>query len=100
MKALVEQSGRVAQIEADGDEFPVHKSLSWVDCAGTVTTEHTYDGAVFDAPVVPDPPTYDEMRRRNYPPIGDQLDALYHAAVFPDAMAAEIKKIKDAYAKD
>jgi hypothetical protein len=42
---------------------------------------------------------YDEMRRRKYPSIGDQLDALYHAGVFPDAMAAEIKKIKDAYAK-
>ena len=61
MKALVEQSGRVAQIEADGDEFPVHKSLSWVDCDGTVTTEHTYDGAVFVAPVVPDPPTALEL---------------------------------------
>ena len=42
---------------------------------------------------------YDEMRRRKYPSIGDQLDALYHAGVFPDAMATEIKKIKDAYAK-
>ncbi len=42
---------------------------------------------------------YDEMRRRKYPSIGDQLDALYHAGVFPDAMAAEIKKVKDAYAK-
>ena len=98
MKALI-QGGRVAQIVADADEFPVHKDLVWVDCNNTVTTEHTYDGASFVAPVVPDPPTYDEMRRRNYPPIGDQLDALYHAGVFPDAMAAEIKKIKDAYAK-
>ena len=43
--------------------------------------------------------SYDEMRRRKYPSIGDQLDALYHAGVFPDAMAAEIKKVKDAYAK-
>jgi len=43
--------------------------------------------------------SYDEMRRRKYPSIGDQLDALYHAGVFPDAMAAKIKKVKDAYAK-
>lgn len=43
--------------------------------------------------------SYDEMRRRKYPTIGDQLDALYHAGVFPDAMTAEIKKVKDAYAK-
>ena len=42
---------------------------------------------------------YDEMRRRKYPAIGDQLDALYHAGVFPDAMAAQIKAVKDAYEK-
>ena len=42
---------------------------------------------------------YDEMRRRKYPSIGDQLDALYHAGVFPDAMAAQIKAVKDAYEK-
>ncbi len=98
MKALIELNGRVAQIVADADKFPVHKDLVWVDCDGTITTEHTYDGASFVAPVSYTP-TYSEMRRKNYPSIGDQLDALYHAGVFPDAMAAEIKKVKDAYAK-
>ena len=34
-----------------------------------------------------------------YPPIGDQLDALYHAGVFPAAMTASIKAIKDKYPK-
>jgi len=42
---------------------------------------------------------YDEMRRRNYPTIGDQLDALYHAGIFPDAMADQIKAVKDANPK-
>lgn len=36
-------------------------------------------------------------RKNNYPPIGDQLDALYHAGVFPAEMAAKIKAVKDAY---
>lgn len=34
-------------------------------------------------------------RNRVYPPIGDQLDALYHGGVFPSDMAAKIKKVKD-----
>ena len=45
------------------------------------------------------PHPYDEMRRRAYPTIGDQLDALYHAGVFPDDMAAKLKAIKDANPK-
>ena len=38
--------------------------------------------------------------KRNYPPIGDQLDALFHAGVFPEEMAAKIQAVKDAYPKD
>ena len=32
-----------------------------------------------------------------YPSIGDQLDALYHAGVFPSEMADKIKKVKEKY---
>jgi len=32
---------------------------------------------------------------RQYPPIGDQLDALFHAGVFPADMAAQIQAVKD-----
>jgi len=38
-------------------------------------------------------------RLREYPPIGDQLDALFHAGVFPPEMAAAIQAIKDKYPK-
>jgi hypothetical protein len=38
-------------------------------------------------------------RANKYPPIGDQLDALYHAGVFPADMAAQIQAVKDAYPK-
>lgn len=34
-----------------------------------------------------------------YPSIGDQLDALFHAGVFPPEMAAQIQAIKDKYPK-
>jgi hypothetical protein len=34
-----------------------------------------------------------------YPEIGDQLDALFHAGVFPAEMAAQIQAVKDKYPK-
>ena len=43
---------------------------------------------------------YQRDRKGQYPPIGDQLDALYHAGVFPDEMAAKLKAVKDANPKD
>ncbi len=42
---------------------------------------------------------YREERAAEYPPIGDQLDALFHAGVFPADMAAQIQAVKDKYPK-
>ena len=36
-------------------------------------------------------------RKQKYPPIGDQLDALFHAGVFPEEMAAKLQSVKNAY---
>ena len=43
--------------------------------------------------------TYRERRVAEYPPIGDQLDALFHVGVFPAEMAAQIQAVKDKYPK-
>jgi len=42
---------------------------------------------------------YQRDRAAAYPTIGDQLDALYHAGVFPDDMAALIAAVKSAHPK-
>jgi len=42
---------------------------------------------------------YQRQRKPEYPPITDQLDALFHAGVFPPEMAAQIQAIKDKYPK-
>ena len=39
-------------------------------------------------------------RVNEYPDIGDQLDALFHAGVFPEDMAATIQAVKDKYPKE
>jgi len=51
-----------------------------------------------DTPIVSS--DYRVMRAMNYPSIGDQLDALFHAGVFPAEMAAQIQAVKDEYPKD
>ncbi len=43
--------------------------------------------------------TYQRLRAPEYPSIGDQLDALFHAGVFPPEMAAKIQAVKDKYPK-
>lgn len=45
------------------------------------------------------PLTYEDLRRIEYPSIGDQLDALFKAGVFPEEMAAQIQAVKDKYPK-
>ena len=43
---------------------------------------------------------YIEKRTAEYPSIGDQLDALFHAGVFTEEMAAQIQAVKDKYPKE
>jgi len=42
---------------------------------------------------------YQRLRVTEYPSIGDQLDALFKAGVFPEEMAAQIQAVKDKYPK-
>jgi len=46
-----------------------------------------------------DPNAYKHQRVSEYPPIGDQLDALFHAGVFPQEMADKIQAVKNKYPK-
>jgi len=40
-----------------------------------------------------------QSRKVEYPEIGDQLDALFHAGVFPPEMASQIQAVKDKFPK-
>lgn len=46
-------------------------------------------------PIIP----YAESRTSEYPSVGDQLDSLFHAGVFPPEMAAKIQAVKNKYPK-
>ena len=42
---------------------------------------------------------YQRLRAPEYPGIGEQLDALFHAGVFPAEMEAKIAAVKEKYPK-
>lgn len=42
---------------------------------------------------------YRHNRAISYPQIGDQLDALFHAGIFPPDMAEKIQAVKDQFPK-
>lgn len=56
-----------------------------------------YDESAVQAEI--DAKAYKQQRVNEYPAIGDQLDALFHAGVFPPEMAAQIQAVKDKYPK-
>lgn len=48
---------------------------------------------------IPPAPTYQELRRAAYPPIGDQLDAMWKSGVDEAAMKIIILDVKTRYPK-
>ena len=73
--------------------------LTWLDAEQTQPTDAEIDAEIIRLQAEYDAQQYALSRVTEYPAIGDQLDALYHAGVFPDDMAAQIKAVKDKYPK-
>ena len=72
--------------EDDGsDKWSVVQT--WLDEGNSITDTLNYKSL------------YQGERLSEYPPIGDQLDALFHAGVFPQEMADKIQAVKDAHPK-
>lgn len=96
MKALIFNNVVMQVSEAT---FEVHKDWKWVECSNEVEPGYIFVDGSFTPPAPIQPRTYSEMRAKNYPSIGDQLDALFKAGVFPEEMAAQIQAVKDKYPK-
>ncbi len=71
----------------------------WLDESTSPPTRAELDAEVIRLQADFDAKQYQRDRAIEYPNIGDQLDALYHAGVFPDDMAAKLKAVKDANPK-
>jgi hypothetical protein len=74
-------------------------TLTWQDTQQTQPTEEEINTELTRLQAEYDAKQYARDRQNEYPAIGDQLDALFHAGVFPDDMAAQIQAVKDKYPK-
>ena len=73
--------------------------IDWHDTEQTEPTQSEIDAEVARLQAEYDSQEYARNRKAEYPDIGDQLDALFHAGVFPDDMADKLQAVKDAHPK-
>ena len=82
-----------------GCKDETYEGLDWFDEDHPKPTKEELE-AVWEE--IKDETTLREIRSErafNYPPIGEQLDALFHAGVFPAEMAEKIQQVKNSYPK-
>jgi hypothetical protein len=94
MKYYKSPTDEIFAYELDGSQdHLITPELISIDESEVDILVSTTQQAVFDSK------SYSEKRAMSYPPIGDQLDALYHAGVFPAEMAAKLAEVKAKYPK-
>ena len=85
-----------AQWVLRGDTY---EGLEWLDQVQTKPTAEEITAEVARLQTEWTATQYQRDRVPAYPSIGDQLDALFHAGVFPAEMAARIQAVKDQFPK-
>lgn len=93
MKLYKDQNNNVYAYEADGSQDhlideKIEITQEEADALRAIRQEEEFSSL-----------NYAEQRSLSYPNIGDQLDALYHAGVFPEEMAEKIRAVKEQYPK-
>jgi hypothetical protein len=76
-----------------------YSGINWLDPDNACPTEEEVGAEIQRLQAEYDAQFYRQERAAQYPPIGDQLDALFHAGVFPAEMAAQIQAVKDQFPK-
>lgn len=77
----------------------LYDTLQWYDSDSTPPTEAEISARQAQLQQAWAADEYQRKRAREYPSLGDQLDALYHAGVFPKDMADRIAAVKARYPK-
>ena len=85
-----------AQWKLDGDNY---EGLTWLDDNIEKPSKEELENEMNRLRGEYTNKEYQRRRVAEYPSIGDQLDALFHAGVFPPEMAAKIQAVKDKYPK-
>ena len=95
---MIEKNEAIRSLVGGGISFGADSIATYHD-GQTPPSEEKIDAEVIRLQAEYDAQEYARSRKTDYPEIGDQLDALYHAGVFPANMAARIKETKDKYPK-
>lgn len=96
-KWIVVKDERVVAVEnIKFDTTPGFGEWIEVDADLDVTVGYGYVSGVV---IYPPAPTYDALRQREYPTIGDQLDALWKGGEAAAAMLAQVQAVKAKYPK-
>jgi len=94
MKHYLSPNNTVFAYAADGSQdHLIPDNYTAITDAEAAERSQQAQRAMFDAL------TYSDKRKSEYPAIGDQLDALYHAGAFPAEMTALLRAVKDKYPK-
>ena len=94
-----------AKTDSSGNTIPNDQRMCWehaivIQDGVTKRTQAEFDAEVQRLKNEYSASEYKRNRVSEYPDIGDQLDALFHAGVFPADMAAKIQAVKDKYPKE
>ena len=90
--------------DADGNKIPNDHRMCWEHAivireGVTKPTKAEFDTKLAELEAKYNAKDYARKRVMEYPSIGDQLDALFHAGLFPEEMASKIQEIKNKYPK-
>ena len=101
MDALSVYAGTDNHYACGCDEDGKIINLDWyADNPKAKPTTAQLDAIIISLKTEYDKNKYQRDRKRKYPDMGDQLDALYHAGAFPEDMAAKLKAVKDEFPKE
>lgn len=86
-------------VEIEWDDKGIPKNFIWLDDQTKCPSRKEIETAILEVKTEIENKKYIEKRLKDYPSIGDQLDALFKAGLFPEDMAAQIQAVKDKYPK-
>ncbi len=98
------QSALIEIVNEEPDHFffrgePSYENIMWTSKTLEKPSEEEIANKIEELKIKQEKTEYQRQRAPEYPPIGDQLDALFHAGVFPPEMAEKIQAIKNKYPK-
>ena len=97
---MIEKGDAILSLRPNAKFILRGETVEWRDTNQTQPTEEEIQAEITRLQAEYDAKAYQRSRKPEYPSIGDQLDALFKAGVFPDDMAAKIQAVKDKYPKD